>query len=334
MDEKYYEQKRKEGKKEKKGKIDLIINDDKIINIDTINTKRRTCFNKDYDIAIIELKKNDNIKNFLELDDHLFNDGEDVYYKDKSIYILQYPNGDIAKVSYGTLGEFTNYNVIHFASTLIGSSGSPILDLQTNKVIAIHKGHKDYTTKFNFNLGTFLKIPLNDFKNKINEDKKDNKNNKDININNDYIKIKIKKKSNDYNLYNNKNKEIKSDNNIKNKEESNNTNNNSIKDKNSENNEKNNSNSGLISKVSKIHVIFKSGGYGTPFELNYGTTVDEMLKQYLKKIKRDNLYGKNDKINFKYDSEDIKFGNETPIGKFFEKNNLIPRNIKIEVAFN
>ena len=44
-----------------------------------------------------------------------------------------------------------------------------------------------------------------------------------------------------------------------------------------------------------------------------------MLKQYLKKINRDDLYGKNDKINFKYDSKDIKFGNKTPIGIFFEK---------------
>ena len=59
-----------------------------------------------------------------------------------------------------------------------------------------------------------------------------------------------------------------------------------------------------------------------------------MLKQYLKKINRDDLYGKNDKINFKYDSKDIKFGNKTPIGIFFEKDNLIPRNIKIGVTFN
>ena len=162
LNEEYYKQ---------KGKIDLIINDDNIINIDITNIKRRTYFNKDYDIAIIELKENDDITDFLELDEHLFNNGEDVYYKDKSIYILQYPNGGIAKVSYGILGGFNKYDVQHFASTLIGSSGSPILNLETNKVIAIHKGHKEEsTTKFNFNLGTFLKIPLIDFKNKINKD--------------------------------------------------------------------------------------------------------------------------------------------------------------------
>ena len=46
LDEKYYyEQKEKKGKK---GTIDLIINDgNKIINIDIINIKRRTYFNKD-----------------------------------------------------------------------------------------------------------------------------------------------------------------------------------------------------------------------------------------------------------------------------------------------
>ena len=58
-----------------------------------------------------------------------------------------------------------------------------------------------------------------------------------------------------------------------------------------------------------------------------------MLKQYLKETKREDLYGKNDKINFKYDSKDIKFGNESPVGIFFEENNTMPRNVKIEVTF-
>ena len=93
-------------------------------------------------------------------------------------------------------------------------------------------------------------------------------------------------------------------------------------------------NARIQSKISKINVTFKIGIYNISLELNYEATVDEILKQYLKETKREDLYGKNDKINFKYDSKDIKFGNKTPIGIFFEKNNLIPRNVKIEVTFN
>ena len=323
LNEEYYKQ---------KGKIDLIINDDNIINIDITNIKRRTYFNKDYDIAIIELKENDDITDFLELDEHLFNNGEDVYYKDKSIYILQYPNGGIAKVSYGILGGFNKYDVQHFASTLIGSSGSPILNLETNKVIAIHKGHKEEsTTKFNFNLGTFLKIPLIDFKNKINEDHmknkyiKDNKDNKDKN----YMEIKIKKDKDS-----SKDDKIKNNKNNNNKDESNKINDNFIKDKNYENNGDSNSNKVLISQKSRIHVTFSSGIYDKPLVCNYETKVDEILNHYLKVTNRSELCGRNDKVTFKYDSKIIKFGEKTTIGEFLKENNINPKKDKILVTFN
>ena len=48
--------------------------------------------------------------------------------------------------------------------TEFGSSGSPILNLNTFKVIGIHKEGSNH---FNFNKGTFLKFPLNDFIKKI-----------------------------------------------------------------------------------------------------------------------------------------------------------------------
>ena len=54
------------------------------------------------------------------------------------------------------------------------STGSPILNLENNKVIGIHK---ESSTQFNVNKGTLLKFPINDCieKNKIKkEDKKEN----------------------------------------------------------------------------------------------------------------------------------------------------------------
>ena len=65
-------------------------------------------------------------------------------------------------------------------STDNGSFGSPILNLQTNKVIGIH-------SSINYNIGTLLKLPIKDFINKnFMEDEKNLIiiNNKEFKINN------------------------------------------------------------------------------------------------------------------------------------------------------
>ena len=55
-------------------KLNLSLYDEKnIITID-LEHVREIYFNKDYDVALIELKKEDNIKYYLELDDNLFQD--------------------------------------------------------------------------------------------------------------------------------------------------------------------------------------------------------------------------------------------------------------------
>ena len=100
-------------------------------------------------------------------------------------------------VSYGVLTKINNYDILHKCSTEKGSSGSPILNINTNKVIGIHKEG----TIFNFNKGTLLKFPLNDFlsKNKnifinlINDNINfNNKNNVEDNININYKKYMMK----------------------------------------------------------------------------------------------------------------------------------------------
>ena len=89
-----------------------------------------------------------------------------------------------------------------------------------------------------------------------------------------------------------------------------------------------------MTKKSKISVNFINGRFSSHFYLDYETTVDDMLNQYLEKNDKKELYGLNDKITFKYDSKTIKFKDKTPIGQLFNinyKNQKIPR---IEVEFN
>ena len=47
----------------------------------------------------------------------------------------------------------------HLCNTEPGSSGGPILSQITNKVIGIHKAFNNYKK---YNIGTFLKFPLNE----------------------------------------------------------------------------------------------------------------------------------------------------------------------------
>ena len=75
INEQYYNQNKK---------INLLINDDNEIKIIDINKKRNHFFRKNYDIALIELKESDKFQNFIELDENLFVDKENVYYVRKS----------------------------------------------------------------------------------------------------------------------------------------------------------------------------------------------------------------------------------------------------------
>ena len=69
-------------------------NDIKYINLDN----RMKYTNEEYDITIIEIKEEDNINNYLELDDKIINDlfeknNKNKEYVDKTVYLIQYPKG-------------------------------------------------------------------------------------------------------------------------------------------------------------------------------------------------------------------------------------------------
>ena len=133
------------------------------ININLNNRMKYT--SEEYDTTIIEIKEKDNIRNYLELDDIIINDiinkkSKYKEYEDKTIYIIQYPNGELS-VSYCVflkIYENEIYNFNHNCSTQKGSSVSSILTLN-NKVFGIHKkaGNNYY------NNGGFLSFPIKEF---------------------------------------------------------------------------------------------------------------------------------------------------------------------------
>ena len=173
---------------QKKNKIEISINDNKIIEEiiikpeDVIYSSKRN----EYDLVIIKLKEGQEYMknvNYLELDENLFIKNSLKGYK--SIYILHYPNSQNAGVSYGNGIAYdenkSKFDIQHKCNTLESSSGGPILNLSTNKVIGIHKGCIQNISGEKYNTGSFLKEPLEEIKNKNSDDD----NNKDIFSNND-----------------------------------------------------------------------------------------------------------------------------------------------------
>jgi len=174
-------------KNENKEKIPVLITNNHIIDQKQINKKQKlkVYFNNDekyadlildadkkniytdigYDITIIELKEKE-IKNqlFLEIDDGVYFEDKDKFKK-RSAYTIQYPKEFGASVSYGIIKYINEKNeVLHFCHTSNGSSGSPILNLENNKVIAIHSRTSKSET-CNYNTGIFLNAPINKFLN-------------------------------------------------------------------------------------------------------------------------------------------------------------------------
>ena len=126
--------------------ITYIINNNeeeqKIIKIDD---KRLRYTNEKLDVTIIEIYEDkDNIHDYIKIDNNIINNmnlsSEEIInnykniYKNESIYILNYMNGENILVSYGLLSKINEENGIkHKCRTDKFSSGAPILSLRNNK---------------------------------------------------------------------------------------------------------------------------------------------------------------------------------------------------------
>lgn len=163
-------------------KIKISINDGAIYKTIYLDDSRITfTIEKPLDITIIEIIKEDKISQdcFLEIDDEIFEEKDLTKFFQKNIYLIHYPKGNNVEYSTGKIKNISldNYTLQHFCESDIGSSGSPIINLNNFKVLGIHKGSKEGD---NFNLGTFLKGPIEIFLEK-NEKNIYNKLSKNIN---------------------------------------------------------------------------------------------------------------------------------------------------------
>ena len=116
-------------------------------------------FPQPIDITVIEIIKVDKIYNDIELLDYDSNCIKKGYefYKNSDVFSIEYPYGKEAVNASGRIKDIDGNEFEHTIPTDNGSSGSPIMLLNSNinlvQVIGIHK-EADYLKKVN--LGTFI----------------------------------------------------------------------------------------------------------------------------------------------------------------------------------
>ena len=150
----------------KGNKIFYSMNNNKKVFEITIDDYRKVYSNEIFSVTFIEIKENDDLDfdSFLEIDDKVFQDNPNDIFKNNSIYLIGNPKGRKSLYSMGLIKDINedNFEIKHLSKTDPESSGCPIINLNNNKVIGIHKGPAKNGQ--NWNLGTFLKGPLEQFK--------------------------------------------------------------------------------------------------------------------------------------------------------------------------
>ena len=159
--------------------LNIFIQDEKkVINL---NKKRFILTEKDLDFTIIEILNEDNINNFLEIDEFINTKN----YEGYQVFTMQHPKGGKLQYSHGKILERNEKFFLYSLGTSRGSSGAPILLLENLKLIGLHKG--EYELDKNKEI-VKLGIPINLIINEINKNLKINTNNNNnsanFNINN------------------------------------------------------------------------------------------------------------------------------------------------------
>ena len=100
---------------------------------------RKKYINKEIDYTCIEIFDTDKINNFFRIDKSIFNNKNDL--KNKEIFILQYPKGQKLSHDLGIIKDIEDNIIRHSASTLGGSSGSPLIKrYNLDLILGIHLG--------------------------------------------------------------------------------------------------------------------------------------------------------------------------------------------------
>ena len=196
----------------KKKKIEISLDDENEMEDIIINEKVFIFTDEKLDITFVEIDENNSINkyvNYLEIDNKINHEKEHYanLFGKKPIYTMHYPEGKKILVSYGILKsvDIKNPNFIsHTCSTNNGSSGAPILLLDSLKVIGVHMGYIQYSYNTGNNMGIFMKSTIYEFLKHFRENSLNNKNNaKMYKINKQNIQRNDKHKIIESNQHNN-----------------------------------------------------------------------------------------------------------------------------------
>ena len=141
----------------KGSKINFTMNNEENSYSILLNESRKIYIDKNKDISIIEINKDDNLKidSFLNIDENVDKNNFSKFYENKQIYILYYQNEKKVNYSIGFINNiYNNYNIKHNCIIKNRSSGGPIMNLFNFKIIGFHT--KD-------NLGILIKYVINEF---------------------------------------------------------------------------------------------------------------------------------------------------------------------------
>ena len=134
--------------------IDILINDE----LNTIKLGNTKYFNRNNNLAMIEIEKNKNI-NYIELDEFLYEKEFEKYYNKKSIYIFNCNNEKDITLTFSVIHDIYKSEIL-FPTNFIKTNNNiaPIFNLYNNKLISLYK----YNYKFH-NKGILLKHFINEF---------------------------------------------------------------------------------------------------------------------------------------------------------------------------
>lgn len=149
--------------------IKLFLNEGKQTKTIGIDNNRIKYINNQIGISIIQINKNEGIKDFLEIDNKVLsgylkeNGNKKNLDKSRWIYVPHYQKTGNIFLSCGIVKEIKNNEIVHTSNIndiANGSSGAPILDMENKTVIGIYN-HKKKVGEQRY--GIFLDIILNDF---------------------------------------------------------------------------------------------------------------------------------------------------------------------------
>ena len=115
--------------------INVIINDE----VKTIKTGYIKYRNEELNISMFEINeyKKYNI-NFLEIDDNIYKNDIESYYKKESIYIMNYKNENDISISFGVINNINESEMRYSCNLKDNLHGIPLFNLSNNKLIGIH----------------------------------------------------------------------------------------------------------------------------------------------------------------------------------------------------